>query len=401
MFFWLGLSLLSDSSSQDAHFPHCDRNHGYQRHPDLGLRQPRTCVLLCYSVSCQIVWERFPGSRWCRHNPLQHWWPQPLLWIRVSCHGCEQRWPGSSQQHRGHPYKWASTLITTSSCPGTHAELQHHAGPVGASRRAQWPNPGLSGLLQLRSWCPAQRLAEAQHRWQPFHHHLRPGNRYHLQPEGAGLHLSGRWASVWHSTDQNQAGRWEHAHYITAEQCIISSVRLAQIIGEVKVIQIIYCVHVLANAACCCISKLQLEHLRPLKHFFTLIFSSLSQTTFVFHNVLFGKIIFQVSLQFWWLCQFMKHLVIEMHLEKKITPIFTHQAFFLKIRLGYSPKFSFLTCSTQQEMLRFSSIGGAWNISPWTEGARGSALATHSLISSYRISCAAPTSTQSGITVTL
>lgn len=274
VFFWLGLSLLSDSSSQDAHFPHCDRNHGYQRHPDLGLRQPRTCVLLCYSVSCQIVWERFPGSRWCRHNPLQHWWPQPLLWIRVSCHGCEQRWPGSSQQHRGHPYKWASTLITTSSCPGTHAELQHHAGPVGASRRAQWPNPGLSGLLQLRSRCPAQRLAEAQHRWQPFHHHLRPGNRYHLQPEGAGLHLSGRWASVWHSTDQNQAGRWEHAHYITAEQCIISSVRLAQIIGEVKVIQIIYCVHVLANAACCCISKLQLEHLRPLKHFFTLIFSS-------------------------------------------------------------------------------------------------------------------------------
>lgn len=79
----------------------------------------------------------------------------------------------------------------------------------------------------------------------------------------------------------------------------------------------------------------------------------------------------------------MKHLVIEMHIEKRITPIFTHQAFFiLKIRLGYSPKFSFLTRSTQQEMLRFSSIGGAWNISPWTEGARGSALATHSLISS-------------------
>lgn len=41
--------------------------------------------------------------------------------------------------------------------------------------------------------------------------------------------------------------------------------------------------------------------------------------------------------------QFMKHLVIEMYIEKNITPIFTHQAFYfiLKIRLGYSPELSF------------------------------------------------------------
>lgn len=201
--------IFSNSSSQAAHLLHCDRNHGHQCHPDLGLRQPWTSVLLYNPVPSQTVRQWLPGSRWRSHNQIQHRRPQPLLRVRVPRHGRQQRRPGASQQHRGHPHKRAGALVASSSRPGAYVEPQHHAGPVGASGGAQRANPGIPSLLQLGARFPAQRVAEAQHGRQPAHHHLRPHHWHHLQPEGPGLHVCGRRASLWSSADQDPAGRWE------------------------------------------------------------------------------------------------------------------------------------------------------------------------------------------------
>lgn len=138
---------VSNSTAEAAHLPHCHRNHSNQCHSDLGLWQPRIGVLLCDPIPRQTVWQRLPGSRWSSHHPIQHRWPQPIFRIWVSRHGCQQCWPGAIQRYCGNPYKWASTLITSSSCPGANAELQHHVGPVGTSRGAQRSNTRIPGLL--------------------------------------------------------------------------------------------------------------------------------------------------------------------------------------------------------------------------------------------------------------
>jgi len=200
------------SLAKAPHLPHCNRDNSHQCDSHLGLWKPRTRLLLHDPVQSQVLRQWLPGSGRCGHDPIQHRWTQPLLRVRVPCHGCQQHWPRAAERPCGDAHRWTGPLLVACARPSAHAECQHNAGAVGIARGTQRANQGLPGLLQLGPDGSAQRVAEAQHRRQQSDDHLEPDSRYHLQPQGAGLHLGRGRATFWRPAGQNPAGRWAANH---------------------------------------------------------------------------------------------------------------------------------------------------------------------------------------------